>query len=122
MVQVSTPFLSIIIPAHNEETRLPPSLTEIDSYLRQQPYDAEVIIVENGSVDRTHEVALKFASTLEYVRVIQSPDNLRGKGLAVKQACCKRAANGGLSVTPIFPCALMISRNSCHRRRTAMTY
>ena len=85
MVQVSTPFLSIIIPAHNEETRLPPSLTEIDSYLRQQPYDAEVIIVENGSVDRTHEVALKFASTLEYVRVIQSPDNLRGKGLAVKQ-------------------------------------
>ena len=85
MVQVSTPFLSIIIPAHNEETRLPPSLTEIDSYLRQQTYDAEVIIVENGSVDRTHEVALKFASTLEYVSVIQSPDNLRGKGLAVKQ-------------------------------------
>lgn len=85
MSQVSLPYLSIIIPAHNEESRLPPSLTAIDSYLRLQPYDAEVIIVENGSVDRTYDVALGFASTFEYVRVIQSPENMRGKGLAVKQ-------------------------------------
>ncbi len=85
MSQVSTPFLSIIIPAHNEEHRLPPSLTEIDSYLRQQPYDAEVIVVENGSIDRTYDVAMAFADTCKYVRVIQSPDNMRGKGLAVKQ-------------------------------------
>lgn len=85
MSQVAKPYLSIIIPAHNEESRLPPSLTEIDSYLRQQPYDAEVIVVENGSMDRTYEVAMEFANTCEYARVIQSPDNMRGKGLAVKQ-------------------------------------
>lgn len=85
MSQVSTPYLSIIIPAHNEENRLPPSLTEIDNYLRQQPYDAEVIVVENGSIDRTYDVAMEFASIYEYVRVIQSPDGMRGKGLAVKQ-------------------------------------
>ena len=85
MSQVSTPYLSIIIPAHNEESRLPPSLTEIDSYLRRQSYDSEVIIVENGSKDRTYDVALDFANGHDYMRVIQSPDSMRGKGLAVKQ-------------------------------------
>jgi glycosyltransferase involved in cell wall biosynthesis len=82
---LSNPFLSIVIPAHNEESRLPPSLAQIDRFLRKQPYDAEVIIVENGSHDRTYEVALECAHELNYLRVIQSPDNLRGKGLAVKQ-------------------------------------
>lgn len=85
MSQVTTPYLSIIIPAHNEENRLPPSLTKIDSYLRQQSFDSEVIIVENGSEDHTFEVAEGFAHDYDYMRVIQSPDNMRGKGLAVKQ-------------------------------------
>lgn len=82
---MSNPFLSIVIPAHNEESRLPPSLAQIDAFLQTQPFDAEVIIVENGSRDRTYEVALDCASEYPYLSVIQSPDNLRGKGLAVKQ-------------------------------------
>lgn len=82
---MSNPFLSIVIPAHNEESRLPPSLAQIDAFLRTQPFEAEVIIVENGSGDRTHEVALDCARAYPNLRVIQSPDNLRGKGLAVKQ-------------------------------------
>jgi len=82
---LSNPFLSIVIPAHNEESRLPPSLAQIDAFLQTQPFDAEVIIVENGSRDRTYEVALDCASEYPYLSVIQSPDNLRGKGLAVKQ-------------------------------------
>ncbi len=82
---MSNPFLSIVIPAHNEESRLPPSLAQIDAFLRTQPFDAEVIIVENGSGDRTYEVALDCARAYPNLRVIQSPDNLRGKGLAVKQ-------------------------------------
>lgn len=82
---MSKPFLSIVIPAHNEESRLPPSLDQIDAFLRSQPFEAEVIIVENGSGDRTHEVALDCARAYPNLRVIQSPDNLRGKGLAVKQ-------------------------------------
>ncbi len=84
MSHVSSPFLSIVIPAHNEESRLPPSLQDIDAYLQQQNYTAEVIVVENGSRDRTYDVAAAFASIHDYVRVIQSPDNMRGKGLAVK--------------------------------------
>ena len=91
MSQVSPPYLSIIIPAHNEASRLPPSLSDIDNYLRQQDYQAEVIVVENGSRDRTYDVAMEFARDHPYVRVLQSPENLRGKGLAVKlgmQSAC----------------------------------
>lgn len=76
------PFLSIIIPAHNEEKRLPPSLDDIDQFLQQQDYTAEVIIVENGSKDRTLEVAQQHAEKYPYIRVIQA--TTRGKGLAVK--------------------------------------
>lgn len=76
------PLLSIVIPAHNEESRLPPSLEKIDAFLKTQPYEAEVIVVENGSTDRTVAVAEDFARTHPYVRVIQAA--VRGKGLAVK--------------------------------------
>jgi len=76
------PLLSIVIPAHNEEARLPPSLAKIDTFLKTQPYQAEVIVVENGSNDRTVEVAQAFAADHPYVRVIEAP--VRGKGLAVK--------------------------------------
>jgi glycosyltransferase involved in cell wall biosynthesis len=89
---LSNPFLSIVIPAHNEESRLPPSLAQIDGFLQKQPYDAEVIIVENGSRDRTYQVALDRAREYPFLRVLQSPDNLRGKGLAVKQGM--QAAQG----------------------------
>jgi dolichyl-phosphate beta-glucosyltransferase len=77
------PLLSIIIPAHNEESRLPPSLQKIDAFLQKQPFDAEVIVVENGSTDRTVEIANEFAREHPYTRVIQSA--VRGKGLAVKE-------------------------------------
>lgn len=76
------PLLSIIIPAHNEEHRLPPSLAKIDAFLRTQPYRAEVIVVENGSHDRTTDVAQAYAAHHPYVRVLTV--ETRGKGLAVK--------------------------------------
>ncbi len=76
------PYLSIVIPAHNEEHRLPPTLAKIDAFLENQSYDAEVLIVENGSSDRTVEVARHFSETHPYVRLIEV--ETRGKGLAVK--------------------------------------
>lgn len=76
------PLLSIVIPAHNEAQRLPPSLSKIDAFLSTQPFTAEVIIVENGSHDGTFEVAQAFAATHPYVRAIKV--DTRGKGLAVK--------------------------------------
>jgi len=77
-----SPLLSIIIPAHNEEHRLPPSLAKIDAFLRTQPYAAEVIVVENGSHDRTADVTRAFAADHPYVTLLEV--ETRGKGLAVK--------------------------------------
>lgn len=76
-----SPLLSVIIPAYNEEHRLPRSLQAIDRFLQTQPYAAEVLIVENGSSDRTTEVAEAFALTHPYVRVLHSE---KGKGAAVR--------------------------------------
>lgn len=74
------PFLSLIIPAYNEEQRLPRTLTQIQAFLGEQPYESEVLVVENGSQDRTAAVAEEFAPA---VRLLRESD--RGKGLAVRR-------------------------------------
>ena len=74
------PFLSLIIPAYNEEQRLPRTLTQIQAFLSEQPYESEVLVVENGSQDRTAAVAEEFAPA---VRLLRESD--RGKGLAVRR-------------------------------------
>lgn len=76
------PHLSIIIPALNEELRLPPCLQKIDQFLQTQPYEAEVIVVENGSTDRTAEIARAFMATHPYLQLITLAE--RGKGRALK--------------------------------------
>jgi len=77
------PLLSIIIPAHNEERRLPSSLRRIQTFVEQQPYESEILIVENGSHDRTAEVAEAFAAAHASARVLR--EARRGKGLAVRR-------------------------------------
>ncbi len=80
---MASPFLSIIIPAHNEERRLPHALEQIFSFLEQQPYSAEVLVAENGSSDRTYAIAQEFARLYPPLRVLQVEK--RGKGLAVQR-------------------------------------
>lgn len=75
------PFLSIIIPAHNEANRLPQTLEQVLAFLKQQSFSSEVIVVENGSSDKTLEVAQQFAKEHASLRVTQSE---RGKGAAVR--------------------------------------
>jgi glycosyltransferase involved in cell wall biosynthesis len=79
---LSEPFLSIIIPAHNEANRLPPSLEKIRTFLKTQAYEAEVLVVENGSTDSTLAVAQSFAQQMPQLRVLQVAE--RGKGRAVQ--------------------------------------
>ena len=76
-------FLSIIIPAYNEENRLPNTLEQVLRFLEEQSFTSEVIVVENGSVDKTFDVAQEFAQKHENVRVIKSDQ--RGKGLAIQR-------------------------------------
>lgn len=80
---VDTPFLSLVIPAHNEESRLPATLEQVFAFLSSQNYAAEVIVVENGSTDRTLEIAQSFISRHTQLKVIHLDE--RGKGLAVKR-------------------------------------
>jgi len=75
-------LLSIIIPAHNEEERLARSLDKILDFLSQQEYDSEIIIVENGSTDRTQEIAQEYVSRFSNVQLIIKTQ--AGKGLAVR--------------------------------------
>ena len=76
-----TTFLSIIIPAHNEENRLLNTLEQVICFLDKQTFTSEVIVVENGSTDKTLVAAQQYAKQYKQVRVIQSE---RGKGSAVK--------------------------------------
>jgi dolichyl-phosphate beta-glucosyltransferase len=77
------PPLSIILPAHNEQARLPDSLTRILAFVATESPRAEVIVVENGSTDQTAEVAEAFARKHPNLRLLR--DSRRGKGLAVRQ-------------------------------------
>lgn len=76
------PFLSIIIPAHNEESRLSKTLDDILQFTDSQSFSSEVIVIENASVDRTLEIAREYARTNPSIQVIHK--DRPGKGLAVK--------------------------------------
>lgn len=76
------PFLSIIIPAHNEEARLPHSLEQVYVFLNSQPYTSEVVVVENGSHDQTLLVGQELARHLPNLRIIHLDKS--GKGLAIR--------------------------------------
>ncbi|MEX0788549.1 MAG: dolichyl-phosphate beta-glucosyltransferase [Anaerolineales bacterium] len=76
------PFLSIIIPAHNEESRLPSTLEAVFDFLGGQPYSAEVIVVDNASHDRTAEIARAQATLHPNLRV--ESQTVIGKGAAVR--------------------------------------
>jgi glycosyltransferase involved in cell wall biosynthesis len=80
---LTAPFLSIVIPAHNEEGRLPRALGQVFAFLDKQTYTSEVVIVENGSSDRTLELAHEFARKHSNLIVIH--EEQRGKGNAVRR-------------------------------------
>src|SRR3989344_4289604 len=76
--------LSVIIPAYNEEKRLPKTLQEIDKYLSKQNYDYEIIVVDDGSKDRTCQVIGGLTSVIQNLKLIDNKEN-NGKGYVVRQ-------------------------------------
>jgi dolichyl-phosphate beta-glucosyltransferase len=78
-----TVHLSIIIPAYNEEMRLTETLEKTAAFLQTQPYTYEVLVIENGSTDRTLEIAQSFAERYPFIKAIH--EDGRGKGLAVRR-------------------------------------
>ena len=77
-----TVFLSIIVPAHNEESRLADTLMQLHDFCGSQSFSTEIIIAENASVDNTLGIANDFAS--RYPGIIVLHDDRPGKGLAVQ--------------------------------------
>lgn len=86
---MTAPFLSLIIPAYNEERRLPHTLEEVAGFLERQAYTYEILIVENGSQDRTLEIARQFAAQHPAVCAIHESE--RGKGRAVRRGMLEAA-------------------------------
>jgi glycosyltransferase involved in cell wall biosynthesis len=77
------PKYSIVIPAYNESTRLPATLTSVVECIRARGWDAEVIVVNDGSTDATGNVVRGFAQTAPELRLMENPGN-RGKGYSVR--------------------------------------
>ncbi len=76
--------ISIVIPAYNEERRLPSTLEAVLGHLRGAGFSsAEVLVVDDGSQDKTASIARDFASRHPEIRLLENPGN-RGKGYAVR--------------------------------------
>jgi dolichyl-phosphate beta-glucosyltransferase len=82
-MSASSPDLSIIIPSFNEELRLPATLKQIAAYIRNSKRPVEVIVVDDGSRDRTIAVAQSFRNEIPSLRVVPNGQN-RGKGYSVR--------------------------------------
>jgi glycosyltransferase involved in cell wall biosynthesis len=84
---MSKPLVSVVLPAFNEEAGLRSSLDRVRAALDalEAEYRTEILIVDDGSTDRTGEVAETFAAAHTGVRVLRHPDNLR-LGQALRSA------------------------------------
>ncbi len=80
--QANSIFLTIIIPAYNEERRLQHTLPQVAKFVGTQNYEAEVLVVENGSTDRTAEAVEEIATKYNCIHLLRS--KLTGKGHAIK--------------------------------------
>ena len=76
--------LSVIIPAYNEEKRLPKTLEDINDYLVNQEYDYEILVVNDGSKDKTADAVEDLKSEIANLKLIDNKKN-NGKGFVVRQ-------------------------------------
>ncbi|MGD0100286.1 MAG: dolichyl-phosphate beta-glucosyltransferase [Acidobacteriota bacterium] len=78
--------LSVVIPAYNEEFRLPKTLSQSLRYLEAQPYRSEVIVVNDGSSDKTESVVRGQSLNSVPLRLLNHPDGVNhGKGASVRR-------------------------------------
>ena len=89
----ASPTFSIVIPAYNEEERLGPTLDRVLAFARGNGWRAEIIVVNDGSRDRTAEIVRSYERNTGIVRLLENPGN-RGKGYSVR--------NGVLNATGEF--------------------
>lgn len=88
-------YLSVVIPAYNEENRIRKTLESIADFLSKQKYQAEVLVISDGAKDQTCEIARSFAGKIVNLKVIENKEN-HGKGYVTRQGMM--AAQGQVRV------------------------
>ena len=89
--------LSIIIPAHNEEVRLPATLRKINAYLQNQDYLYEILVIDDGSTDKTGKIVKGLIGEVKNLKLIGYQKN-KGKGYAVRIGMLRAEGNYRLFV------------------------
>ena len=87
---VSHPKLSIVIPAYNESARIEATLGRVMTCVDDRGWDAEVLVVDDGSTDDTAEIVERWAEKFPRLHLVQNPGN-RGKGYSVRNGLLQAA-------------------------------
>jgi glycosyltransferase involved in cell wall biosynthesis len=74
---------SIVIPAYNEGVRLRPTLHALIRHIQEQNWDAEILVVNDGSIDDTAQIVREYGKSNPQVLLVENPGN-RGKGFSVR--------------------------------------
>jgi dolichyl-phosphate beta-glucosyltransferase len=74
---------SIVIPTYNESQRIVPTLNRVLSYIAEQGWDAELIVVNDGSGDDTADIVRRFVERNSMMRLLENPGN-KGKGYSIR--------------------------------------
>jgi glycosyltransferase involved in cell wall biosynthesis len=80
---MNMPAYSIVVPAYNESSRLGSSLDRVLAFLDEKAWDAELVVVDDGSCDDTAAIVRAYAQRDPRVRLVENPGN-RGKGFSVR--------------------------------------
>ena len=84
--------LSVIIPCYNEEKRIGMTLDRVHQYLRERIKDFEILVVNDGSRDKTMHVVSQLAAKLDRIRLLNNPGN-QGKGFSVRNGMVNAAGD-----------------------------
>ena len=85
-------FISVVVPAYNEESRIPPTLEKVHAYCKEKFSDFEILVVDDGSSDNTALVVKNLSVYLDHVNLIHYPQNA-GKGHAVRKGVLSSRGN-----------------------------
>ncbi|MBU4142889.1 glycosyltransferase family 2 protein [Patescibacteria group bacterium] len=80
----NSPYLSVIIPCYNEEKTISATLLAVDQYLQKQGFDYEILVVSDGSRDKTAQIVADFKKNVKNLKLIDNKAN-HGKGWVVRQ-------------------------------------
>ncbi|MEI9979364.1 MAG: dolichyl-phosphate beta-glucosyltransferase [Edaphobacter sp.] len=89
---MSHPQLSIVIPAYNESARIENALGRVLSCIAERGWDAEVLVVDDGSKDDTAAIVQRWMATHPRLHLIQNPGN-KGKGYSVRNGLLQAAGD-----------------------------